>query len=667
MKKYIKNITALFKNEADYILSVVLMASFFFILFRIEIFNLIESIYTELEGLSFIQYIFMTFGTDSLSILMLVIFLLLIIFATSGKPFLRTVLLSFSMIILMLSLLLSIEFFRVYETGFQWSYVGQETLTGLSDVAGSYFAESSTGFYVKLAIGSFFIITFFSSVKRLKSNGYEGIPLDEKKQKLALSVFFSILLIGSFIPGADSDKMKRSFPGIQEKRLSTMLYELSLNPVSATFFAHDVKDSTAYDESGKQNFNFRLNTDSILEKRIYPRINTIQRGKEYNIIFYFFESTPQKYMDLKIKGKSVVPNWQRLMNNSFVANNHYANYPLSANAMLSILTSAYDHPSKDHVIQKFSNIKLKAITEILKQRNYRTCLLHTGDLRYAGQRRFLKNRKIDKIIEYDDLKDIPPYNNKVGWGVDERAMIEPAVKFMKEKKSPFFAAFFPVNPHHPYAIPDDSFRITEKVTRNMHYKKRNWLNYLNSLHYADAALGELIDRLEKESLLENTLVFIFADHGEAFYQHRKNYNHPFFLYEENVHVPLIVYNKKIFSQRIDFMGITRHVDILPSVMDALNIRQLPEQEGISLFGARREQLALLHTYWKDDIMAVRDSNWKYIRRMKDGLEELYDLSEDPDEMKNLALENKSLLSKYRLYIREARQYKMWYYNQILNK
>jgi len=335
--------------------------------------------------------------------------------------------------------------------------------------------------------------------------------------------------------------------------------------------------------------------------------------------------------------------------------------------MLSVLGSAYEHWSRDHVVQKYSHAGIVTLPQILKGLGYRTCVIHTGDLRYAGQRRFLSGRGIDRVIEMKDLENREPYNVKVGWGLDERAMIEPSVEFLKEcGDSPFFIAYFPANPHHPYAIPDDSFRITGDDSIVTDRRKRIWNSYLNSLHYSDAVLGMLTDRLEEEGLLNDTLMFVFADHGEAFYQHRKNYNHPFFLYEENVHVPFLVYNREIFPGPVYFNGVTSHVDIMPSILDLISAREHAGHEGKSIFSRRNEQLALLYTHWKDDIMGVRDGRWKYMRFMDTGEEELYDITSDPCENNNLAASRQDITGLYREYILKARKYSIRYYSELLS-
>ena len=263
---------------------------------------------------------------------------------------------------------------------------------------------------------------------------------------------------------------------------------------------------------------------------------------------------------------------------------------------------------------------------------------------------------------------IEPYNRQVGWGVDERAMIKPGIEFIKKDAArPYLVVFMPVNPHHPYAIPGKQFQITGDIPEDIDSRKRSWLNYLNSLHYADASLGMLVDELDKEALLDDTLLFIFADHGEAFYQHRRNYNHPLYLYNENVHVPFLIYNKKIFTAPLYFDGITRHIDILPTIRDILGIPPVPEEEGIPILAPHREQLALLHTSWKDDYMGIADGNWKYICRTNDRLEELYDLGKDPNEKNNVASTHTDIVERYRAYVLKARRYKDDYYERILKR
>ena len=171
--------------------------------------------------------------------------------------------------------------------------------------------------------------------------------------------------------------------------------------------------------------------------------------------------------------------------------------------------------------------------------------------------------------------------------------------------------------------------------------------------------------LEKAGAMENTLLFIFADHGEAFYQHEKNYNHPLCLYEENVHVPFLLYNKQIFKERAEYAGVSRHVDLLPTILDLLGLPPMKTAEGISLASPHDQQMSVMHTNYKDDLTAVRDGPWKYIVRTTDGREELYDLSKDPLEKTNVAAANAEVAATYRDVAARMREHRDAYYRKAL--
>ncbi|MCX7679881.1 MAG: sulfatase-like hydrolase/transferase [Spirochaetes bacterium] len=432
---------------------------------------------------------------------------------------------------------------------------------------------------------------------------------------------------------------------------------------------------------GFQNNGRCLNTTSLESDQTYPMQNVIPRGKKYNIILYFFESFPAKYFDFKINGKYVVPNWRRLSENAFVAQNHYANFPLTANALFSVFASAYDPILKEPfepgkiknsetltlVVKNYPTIPLKMLPETLKEHGYRTLYFHTWTLGYVGTRRFLQQRKFDVIMDMHQLKTMSPHNQKLGYGIDDRALIEPSIAVLNaNRNTPFFAVYCPLSPHFPYPIPDESFNIAGPPQKNATFEEDCKRKYFNSLYYSDAILGMIIDRLEKENLLEDTLVFVFADHGQAFLEHKGNFRHRLGIYEENVHVPFLIYNKKLFPSKIEFNAVTSHIDIAPTVLDVLGIPPLPHQEGISMFAKKRAQMAIFQTYAPDHIMGVRDDRWKYLFNFTKKISELYDLSCDPAEQHNLASEKIDIVRRYHKVIEASYQHRINFYKVVMN-
>ena len=644
-----------FINNLYIFLIFILLFMFPVLLYRIEVYNLINIIYPEFSDLKFYDYLLISRNND----LQLAYKPIILIFLISFIPFIlnknKIIILGIMLCLYSVLYLIFAEFFSIYQTSFQINFIGKEHFTGITAMLSSAFAEISAIFYFKTLFISLLIsvICFFL---------YKKDDFILNKIFFYISAILFLLSLFYLFPSADVSKISilNEKDNPTKQKMISQILEFSINPFNEFISVKKQTDKQSISSSVK--FAFKFNTDSLeSDKRIHLS-GIIPKNKKYNIILYFFESTAYSYLDIKIGGKEVTGEMNRLSRNSFFAKNHYANFPLSANALLSVLSSSYDSNSKDPVISVYPDIKLKTISEILKDNGYNTALIHTGGLGYAGQNRFLKNRKFDKIIEFKELEKIPPYNKQVGWGLDERAMIEPAVNFIKESgNEPYFLTFLPVNPHHPYAIPDQKFNITKGMNSS------SWSNYLNSLYYSDYALGELIKRLESEKMLDNTLVFIFADHGEAFYQHKGNYNHPFYLYEENIHVPFMIYNKKLFPDKIEYDGITRHIDIAPTILNLMKINPPYEYEGVPIFSSKREQLALIHTFWKDDIMAIRDGKWKYIFNFTNGFEELYDISADMSEKNNISADNKIIAKRYANLINSARIYKKEFYNRILLK
>lgn len=644
--------------------------------YRVRVYYYIRELHPQAGLSSFIEFASISFHYDSVAIFFTLAAILIILLVLDHAVTIKYAVLSTCSILFIFFMLFSMDFFRVYQTTFQKNFAGEEHFSGLGGVIDSALAEFSIEFYVLFFILTPLSVIMAAALRRLENtNSFESFkhsfPRSARIASLFSPALLCIFMISGAItsPGIPPDIFGGRYRKEDAKKYIGMLNEFSMNPVYNLFSANTPPDSVrehAGSEAGA--FSFGLNTDSIATGLCRGRLDVIPRSRPYNIILYFFESTPYKYYDIKIGGRYLVGTWRRLEQNSLNFRHHYANYPLSANALMTVFTSAYDMNSKDMVIQKYPDIGLRTMPEILTDRGYKACLIHTGGLGYAGQKRFLKNRKFDEIIDYNQLVDIPPYNRQVGWGVDERAMIGPALAFMKKHSgTPRFLVLMPVNPHHPYAIPDDSFRIAGRSQDDPHDRKRHWHNYCNSLYYSDACLGLLVDELERAGLMVNTLLFLFADHGEAFYQHRMNYNHPLYLYNENVHVPFLIYNRHIFSTPEYYDGISRHVDILPTILDILGIDGSPEQEGVPLLAPHREQMALLHTSWKDDYMGIVDQRWKYICRTDNGIEELYDLAEDPDEKNNIVLEHPGRAERYRLFVSNARKYKNEYYRRVLNK
>ncbi|AFM13890.1 LTA synthase family protein [Turneriella parva] len=400
---------------------------------------------------------------------------------------------------------------------------------------------------------------------------------------------------------------------------------------------------------------------SVLDSAEIPA--TQVKRKHYNVIFYIMESTSSKYTSMVVKGKQVMPVFQNLRKQAFVTRRHYSQFPLSVNARYNALMSAYNPPNKNWLPMSEPNFPAPTVFEVFKDAGYRTAVLHTASLDNWSYRDFLKNRRIDYQADMVTLAG-PGVVKTSGFSIDDRAYIAPAMKFIADsKEKPWFITFIPVMPHHPYTIPFAEYELYSpaEIEATPSRSERLLKEYLNGLHYADATLGELVRALENANQLDDTLLCIFADHGEAFYQHAGNYLHALQLYEENVAIPFIIYNRKLFAEKKVYPGISRNIDVAPTALDLAGIKAPPSFMGVSLVRAHRPNLAYFHTDWENDISGLRDGNFKYIYRATENREELYDLAADPDEKHDLITKRFDIAAKLRSEALKARQTQRdWY-------
>ncbi|MFO1479434.1 MAG: sulfatase-like hydrolase/transferase [Turneriella sp.] len=472
----------------------------------------------------------------------------------------------------------------------------------------------------------------------------------------------SLTAVGYAAPvaGVSAALLFMSFPAAAHREAPQWQGREHMNP-----FVYAIGRLAAGDKAAHLPTTGNLKTDwrsvSVLNPRRIPAVNVPRR--KYNVIFYILESTPDSAVTAVAKGKAVMPHFARLTQNALVGRSHYTQFPLSVNARYSALMSAYNPLNKNWLPLSEPNFPAPTIFEVLKKAGYRTGILHTASLENWNYRKFLGGRQIDFFAEMRDM-DAQRFTNFTGFSIDDRAFIAPAVDFVRRSRdTPWFLTFIPVMPHHPYTMPFRELELYSpaEIEAAGSRSERLLRQYYNSLHYADHCLGELVRALEAEGVMDDTLLFVFADHGEAFYQHSGNYLHALELYEENVKVPFLIYNRKLFPRQVVYEGVSRHIDIAPTAVDMVGQRIVPSFNGISLVRAHRSRLAYFHTDWEHDISGVVDGEWKYIYRVTEGRSELYNLRADPAEKQNLAPENRDIVSRLHGEVLAARgRQHSWY-------
>jgi arylsulfatase A-like enzyme len=168
--------------------------------------------------------------------------------------------------------------------------------------------------------------------------------------------------------------------------------------------------------------------------------------------------------------------------------------------------------------------------------------------------------------------------------------------------------------------------------------------YDGNLAFADDVVGSIRAALEKEGLLERTVVIVTADHGEALFEHGW-IGHNVQLYDESAHVPLVVRFPagKGPAAGTRIAALADLLDVGPTIADLFGVmgrggsdRQFEGRSLIFALGGTEGPPAVLsRTVWDRPRYARRDGEYKLVYDTRTGEEELYDVERDPGETRNL--------------------------------
>jgi arylsulfatase A-like enzyme/Tfp pilus assembly protein PilF len=211
----------------------------------------------------------------------------------------------------------------------------------------------------------------------------------------------------------------------------------------------------------------------------------------------------------------------------------------------------------------------------------------------------------------------------------------------RSQADPFFMWLHLYDPHDPYT-PPEPFKSQ--------YPGRP---YDGEVAYTDSLIGEFRRALEERGLLSSSLVILTADHGEGLGDHGEG-QHGFFVYDTTIHVSLIVRPPTAADDGRVVDSAVSHVDIFPTVLDAVGLSAPKRVHGQSLLplivgedfkadrGVYSESLyPLLHYGWAP-LRALRTDDRKLINAPRP---EVFDVVADPREERDLSLEQPGVTSE----------------------
>lgn len=466
------------------------------------------------------------------------------------------------------------------------------------------------------------------------------------------TIIISLLLIGfSFIGKNSFNQWQREYNvmnfGIYAYQIND--FYASLNPRIFPLIGYD---------QAKNNFN------NYFQNKAKPTSNEYSNiFKDKNVLAIHAESIQTFLLDLEIGGEAVTPNLKKLAREGLYFSNFYAQESVgtSSDSEFTFATSLLPSTSGT-VFVNYADREFVSIQELLVNNGYYTFSMHGND----GD--FWNRNVMHKTLGYKNFFDASHYkiDEFVGLGLSDKSFFKQSLKKIKDinaKNEKFYGTLIMLTNHTPFTSLSENgmidFDLTYEVNGQIddHLEDTKMGHYLESSHYADQAIGEFIEALDKEGILDNTVIIIYGDHDAKLSQSSYDLLYNYDLETDSIKnesasdyinidqtwidlnrkVPLIIWTKDqtVSGEVTEVMGM---IDVSPTLNNMLGIEN-EYQLGHDIFSIEKNIVVFPKGNWLTNKLyfdAQREEYYQIDRKAVVTLEEIEKHSKYASELIRLS-------------------------------
>ncbi len=361
-------------------------------------------------------------------------------------------------------------------------------------------------------------------------------------------------------------------------------------------------------------------------------------ARGFNVVWVILESTGANHVRGFGAELDATPRLTGLAERGLLFERMYTSVPESIKSLLPILCGAVPGPNRSAEAYAAGASPCASLVGKLAAAGYRSGLFHSGRFVYLGMAAMVEGRGFDVLADAAVIGG----PHAVSFGTDDASTVAKVLEFVDAGPAdrPFFAMYMPIAGHHPYHTPGTG--------RRPYVAKTDEQEHRNDLYAGDEALGELIDGIVKRGLMDRTLWLIMGDHGEAFQEHPGNFAHSLFVYEENVHIPVIVVVPGALRQQLRAPQVGGTIDLGPTLLELLGLAPGAGQGRSLLRG--EPGVARFFTDHSGLLLGLRQDRWKCIVEPEAGRVRLFDLELDPGETNDVAGRERARAQRCRVHL-----------------
>ena len=326
----------------------------------------------------------------------------------------------------------------------------------------------------------------------------------------------------------------------------------------------------------------KANVSDLQSVKKYLKVNYVKPNSAYtgvakgkNVLVIHLESFQQFLIGYKWHGKEVTPSLNKLYHSkntlSFANFYNQVGQGKTSDAEMMLENSLFGLQSGSAMSSYGTSNTFESAPAILKQQGgYTTAVMHGG----AGS--FWNRNNAYKQFGYEYFMPLSYYQNKpkyyIGYGLKDKIFFSQSIKYIERLPQPFYLKLITVTNHYPYDLDKKNQSIDKTDTGDETVD-----GYVQTAHYLDQAVGQLMRWMKKTGLDKNTLLVFYGDHYGISGNHHKAsaelLNQDEFTNFDNLkfqRVPLMFHMKGLKGGIKKTYG--GEIDVLPTLLNLLGIR-----------------------------------------------------------------------------------------------